>query len=342
MRKRMCFIIGIIVSYVAVTGCATKRIALDPSLTYYSRESLKNCEIKLPNNYNKENYRKLQLGVAFNAQGKKPGEISPEIVQTLSSRLQTEMAKLKRFTVFSAHNRGGVQFFQSLADVGDAKMLESTDMKALDLILSASITLSKEKHERDNDDLIIYEVECDFNCEDVKSRQVKFAEKSTGRTARSMKISLTGKKMGGFNEADETQALFNASMKAISVASNKLGNYYPVGGRITAMLGERLTLDKGFEHGITKDMQMVLYTTISGVDVPLAIAEASPGTTTSNLTLWRWNEDDKYAYQIKKDIEKDSKWLDKNELYAVSYGMGTPPEWENAYKDSYDESMRAK
>jgi hypothetical protein len=44
--------------------------------------------------------------------------------------------------------------------------------------------------------------------------------------------------------------------------------------------------------------------------------------------------------EIIKEMKSDRHWLDKNELYAVSYGMAVPPEWENAYKDSFDESMR--
>lgn len=325
-----------------IVGCATNDLQLDPALSTTSRENLKKGEIKLPANYNKDNYRKLLLGVAVSDIGVKTGEISPGIVQTLSTRLQTEMAKLKRFSVYSAHNRGGVVFFQSLADVGDAKMPTQVNRRELDLVMTAAITVSKEDHKRYNDTLSIYEVECDFNCEDLKTGEVKFAEKSQGRTARKMIFSITGKKLAGYSDADEKQAIYNAAMKAIAVAANKLGNYYPVGGRITGMLGERMTLDKGFEHGVSGNMQMVVYAPVNGVDVPVAIAEASPASTTSNLHIWRWNTDDKNAREIIDEMKKDKNWLRNNELYAVSYGMATPPEWEKAYKDSFDESLRAK
>ena len=162
---------------VLAAGCSSDDIALEPTHATYSYEQVKDQEIALPANYNKNNYRKLLLGVAVNDIGVKAGEISPNVVQTLSTRLQTEMAKLKRFSVFSAHNRGGVLLFQSLADVGDAKMPDKNS-REMDLILSASITVSKEKTERKYDDLLIYEVECDFSCEDIRTGEVKFAEKA--------------------------------------------------------------------------------------------------------------------------------------------------------------------
>ena len=330
----ICFIC---VFSLVLTSCQTKKdIALDPTLTTYGKRNLKSGEIKMPANYNKDNYRKLLMGVAFQDPTIKAGEISPNISKTLSSRLQTEMAKLKRFTIFSAHNRGGVTLFQNLSDIGEAKMKEPVDMKSLDLILSGHVTVSKEKNDRYNDTLIIYEVEIDVSCEDLKTKTVKFAEKAKGRTTRRVFTHL-----GGFDENKEKQAIINASMKALMVAANKLGNTFPVGGKITGMLGgKRMTLDKGFEHGVGKDMQMVVYTTVGGVDLPLGIAEATPGSTTSNLVMWRWNTGDEYAAPIIKEMKSDRHWLDKNELYAVSYGMAFPPEWENAYKDKFDESMR--
>ena len=135
---------------ILVAGCSSDDIALDPTHATYSYEQVKDQPITLPANYNKNNFRKLLLGVAVNDIGVKAGEISPNVVQTLSSRLQTEMAKLKRFSVFSAHNRGGVVLFQSLADVGEAKVPDKNP-REMDLILSASITVSKEKTERKYD-----------------------------------------------------------------------------------------------------------------------------------------------------------------------------------------------
>jgi len=142
------------------------------------------------------------------------------------------------------------------------------------------------------------------------------------------KISLTGTRMGGYNQDDARQAFTQACLKAIAVIANKLGNYYPVGGRITGLLGDRMTLDRGFEQGVGKDMQMVVYAPVSGVDVPLGIAEASPADKTANLKVWRWNTEDQYASRIIAQMDEDLEWLQKHECYAVSLRMAVPPEWD--------------
>lgn len=315
-------------------GCASTNV--QPDLTqggrFGDRSMFAEGEIKMPANYNKDNFRKLLMGVVVQnvkidpVSGKQLASANP--AQGLSTRLQTEMAKLKRFSIFSAFNRGGVTFFKSLEDVGDANMSGEVNMRQMDLVLTLNLMLTLEKHERATDNLLIFEVEVDANCEDLKTHEVKFAEKAKGQVKRVEKISLTGSRMGGYSQDDVRQAFTQASLKAISIIANKLGNYYPVGGRITGLLGDRMTLDRGFEQGVGKDMQMVVYAPVNGVDVPIAIAEASPADKSANLKVWRWNTEDQYARRIMAQMNEDLEWLQKHECYAVSLRMAVPPEWD--------------
>ncbi len=332
-----------------LAGCRAPELSLDPTLTTFSRETLEDMEeIQMPANYSTQNFRKLQLGVAFEAKNgidKKTGE--PLVIsKTLSTRLQTEMAKLKRFTIFSAHNRGGVTYFQELSDVdGDVNLTETENVRNIDLVLSGTITVTKERQDRYNDTLLIYEVECDFSCEDLKTRTVKFAEKAKGRTARKQVLSYSGRKMAGYTEADEQQAIEHAAMKALAVVANKLGNSFPVGGTIKGISasGERMTLDKGFEDGIGTAQQCVVYVDDGGVDIPIALAEAIPATNTSNLRIYRWNKSDDDAEAFIDELEEAPRqFLKNNKVYAVGYGLSVPPEWEDAYKGSMDEQHRLR
>ncbi len=350
MTIRLTFLITLISGVILFSGCSTAPIALEPELTTYSRKQLLSKDIELPANYNTQNFGKLTLGVAFEAVGGvdkrtgKPLAIDPG----LSARLQTEMAKLKRFTVFSAHNRGGVTFFQQLADVdGQVALKEATEVRTVDLVLSAKIVVTKEIQERYNDNLLIYEVDCDFSCEDMKTRTVKFAEKAKGRTARKQLISLTGAQLAGYSEADETQAITQAAIKALALVANKLGNTFPVGGRITgcSISGDRMTLDKGFEDGIGKNQQCVLFVSDSGVDIPIGLAEAVPSDVTSNLSVYKWNTRDKDAKLYVRELKKDPKaFLNTFKTYAVGYGMPVPPEWDtdSGKGNSMDEQMRLR
>lgn len=333
----------------AVVGCSTPEVSLDPALTTFSRQQLEDMdEIKLPPNYSVENFKKLQIGVAFEAIGGEDKTTGAKLTinPDLSSRLQTEMAKLKRFTVYSAHNRGGVMFFEDLADVDpNAKLKEATNVKDIDLVLSGKVTVTKERHDRYNDVLIIYEVECDFSCEDMKTHTVKFAEKAMGRTARKQNFSLTGTQQSGFSQADEQQAILQASLKALKVVANKLGNTYPVGGEIKGISGsgEMMTLGAGFEEGIGANQQCVVFVEDGGVDIPIALAEASPKNNgTSMLQIYKWNTNSKDADPVIDELKESPRKFLKNgnKVYAVGYGMPVPPEWENAYKGSHDEQKR--
>ncbi len=337
MKARYLHVLLLTIFAVGLEGCRQSGIDIDPTLTTYSKEDLIRGPIRLPANFSTNNFRKLTMGVAFTDVGVKAGDISSDIVQTLSTRMQTEMAKLRRFTIFSAHNRGGVYFFQELADVGDANMsnAEAVQMPSLDLILTGTITVSKERQERYNHDLLIYEVECDFSCEDLKTKTVRFAEKAKGRATRSQALSLSGRQVGGFSAAsqeEEKQAIYNAAMQALAVMANKLGNTFPVGGKVTSVLpsGSRFSIDKGFEDGLGEKQQMVLFVDYSGVKLPLALAEAAPASNETSSLVYRWNSGDRDARHVIADI-KSGKWQN-HQLFAVGYGMPIPPEWENAYK----------
>ncbi len=333
-----------------LVACATPELDLDPTLTHYSRATLEDAPIEMPANYSTDTFRKLTMGVAFSSISgvdKKTGK--PLSISTgLSSRMQTEMAKLKRFTIFSAHNRGGVSYFQSLSDVeGDVNLAKPVDAKKLDYILSGSVIVTKERQDRYNDTIVIYEVECDFSCEDLKTRTVKFAEKAKGRTARKQILSYSGRALAGHDSSDEEQAITQAALKALAVMANKLGNTFPVGGRIVgaSSSGDRIQLNKGFEDGIGAKQQCVIYVDDGGVDIPVGLAEASPSSTTSNLNVYRWNDGwgQKDAQVIIDAYKENPKsYIRKNKVYAVGYGLSVPPEWDNANKGSMDEQLRLK
>ncbi len=318
-----------------VVGCATTgKDTVAPDRTkggrYADVNTFAQGEIKLPANCSKENFRKLLLGVSVQnvkfVNGQQYASSNP--AQGLSARLQTEMAKLKRFSVFSAHNRGGVTLFQSLADVGEAQLPEEVSMRDLDLVLTMNLMLTIQKYERYDHDEYCFEVDVDASCEDLHTHEVKFAEKATGEARRKEILSLTGKRMAGFSHEDVSQAFQQAALKAIADIANKIGNYYPVGGKITGMLGDRMTMDRGFEQGIGANMPMVIYTVVSGVNLPLAVAEASPNDHTANLVVKRWNNEDPYARRVIEQMNADLDWLQNHELYAASLRMAIPPEWD--------------
>ena len=120
-----------------------KKIATEPVRTHITQSALASKPIELPLNYNQKNFRKLLMGVDFNKVKVKTGHISSKFVETLSTRLQTEMAKLKRFSVFAIHNNGGMSTLELLSENGKITLKQPKRKTELDLLLNANISITK-------------------------------------------------------------------------------------------------------------------------------------------------------------------------------------------------------
>lgn len=336
-------VVAIALSALVLAGCATtETIDLGPRSVTFSREELmKRKDITLPPGYNADNFRKIRMNVFFESITGREKVVNSDgtlverelaASQNLGARLQGAMAELNRFTVRSDYNRGG-----ALAE--NIRKGEEDIKQDADISLSCKVTATKEKEKRYNDTLVIYEVDVDYSCEDLKTGDVAFAGHAKGRTARSQFVGITGRITGGFQDTpeNEKQAIEQAALKAVVEIANRLGNEYPVGGRVvgTTATGEKLTLDKGELDGIGANQMCVVFVNDGGVDIVLALAEAFPKKTgTSQLSVCRWNDRDKDAKPLLKMFKKDPKgFLDGNKVYAVGYGMPVPPEWKKGVDD---------
>ena len=316
-------------------GCSTTSVNDRPlPLKYYTRAELEDMDaVQLPSNYSVDNFKKLQLGVAFNVMSK-DGKV--KVDPALSGRLQTEMAKLKRFTIFSMHNRNGVKAFERVADLDESvKLDEAKDVKNVNLILNATMVISCDVHELYNDKEYVYTADCDFSCEDLKTRTVLFAEKARGVYGRKVRYSLTGQNYGS---TSEDVAVQSAALRALAIVANKLGNTFPAGGRVTSISGsgETMAMAAGYNEGIGAKQQVAIFLTEDGLDIPIAFAEAAPKNDgTSMLNVYKWNKGHKDAKPIINELQesprkflKNYKDEKKDGLYAVAFGMPVPPDWE--------------
>ncbi len=303
----------------------------------YGREELRKQPINFPPNYNTDNFRKLVMAVDFGNTA--CDGFSPEIGRAVNTRMQSEMAKIKRFSVFAVHGQR-LERIQALADVGQAKLAETTDMKDIAIMLSGNILMTLQRKNAGRKQVLTYGLTINITCTDLKTGLVKFSKDIDAKVNKRQTLSSSGRVIAGFNannQKDIEQVFMDVVVLAAMKLANELGNSFPVGGRITGMLDETLTLDKGFEQGVGGKMQMVVFTQISGVDLPLALAEASPGTNTSNLQIWRWNTDNQRVQNIRKQMQDDSAWLEKNKLYAVGYGMAKPSDWDKPMDHDLDD-----
>lgn len=311
-------------------GCETPSFYLNPALRTYSREDLeKVSEIKLPPNWNVDDFKKIVLGVHVTRGGNL-------IDHAFNARLQTELAKLKRFQVFSAYNIAGKKMFLDLADIGGAEIKEPSRQPDLNYILNVKLEIrqtmvpSPISYQR----IFRFESICDWSLEALSTQTVAESGVAKGITDRMQIVSNDGHPMGGFNPSTPEGAICSATMKAMAVIANKIGNLFPVGGEITGVScsGERLTLGKGYVDGVGKFHQVAVFARMGNsgkVAIPFALAEAMPAARDSNLHIYRWNSGNEDADIVIQEYRADPRgFLAKHKLYAVGYGMPIPPEWE--------------
>jgi hypothetical protein len=102
----------------------------------------------------------------------------------------------------------------------------------------------------------------------------------------------------------------------------KLYNRFLPGGRIVGILGDNMTLNKGTLDGISENEQMQVYTIINDTVLPLAYATAFPQAKKTNLQIWKWNEDNKFARHIIKKMQNDINFYKTGDIvYAISLGV---------------------
>ena len=155
-----------------------------------------------------------------------------------------------------------------------------------------------------------------------------------GRAVRSIFRLPSGKIIGGFSQKDESEATKQAAINALKVIANKLGNKLPIGCQVTGIRGSRFGCDKGYEEGFMGKQMVAIYIDDAGIDLPIAVAEASPGAhkTSGKIIVWN-NDQDEYIQDTIRQIKENPRFARQHDIYAVSLGMPTPPEWDNNYNN---------
>lgn len=310
-------------------GCSSSGPRINPNITVFTQETVADRPVELPGNYNTENFRRMTLATA-------PGTLrsnafSAENMQYMSLRLQSELGKVRRFSIAPLHGVD-TSMLQELADFGEIELPEPAEPTRVDLVANWNTNINAEEKIDGREKTITFVCTINLTCKEMATGKLKFTKDLDFRVTRTQETNRAGTVVAGFQyrEKADIQGLLQeiATQAAIRIA-NEIGNEYPVGGKITGMLGtDFMTVDKGTEQGIDKGMQMVIFARVGGVDIPLANASATPSGDSAQLAIWRLNTDNKYATKVLKQMEEDPSWLQKNQAFAVGYGMAMPPEWQ--------------
>ena len=307
----------------------------------------------MPSGFCRSDFTDLVMAVNIKASDKLPqrteaGESALPVDPALSTRFQTEIDKMKRFTVVALHGVDTENDIASVADMSSGNM-ELAEQKAplkINVVLQGNLVATKARAvvrgigNKPDKAQIVYKVYLTAVCKDLRKGTVAFSEVAVGKARPRVQTLVNGRPRGGFDEREQSAVVLEAAQNALIELCNKLGNRFPAGGRIIAISrsGETLTLDKGVNNGVGVGQQCVIAVDDGGVTIPVALAEAYPETDApkSVLKIWRWNESDNDARDIIKEMRSDPRgFLAKNRdcVFAVCYGISVPPEWEqNATK----------
>jgi len=327
-----------------MSGCAgtsgnTSGIQIDPTVHTVSKDDYTKTfgakEIELPQNYSTKNYKRLTVSAWF-FPNKTADAYADAPVETLSTMMETEISKLKRFTIVSRHlGQKGKLAEKNFQDMGTTdrktKMRFGKGINA-DYSLSGGISAVKEEYNRGGKNELVYIIRVDYQLVDNETDEIIEADMAEGRSIRTIMRLPSGKIIGGFSRNDEKDALAQAAINALKIVSNKLGNKLPIGGQVMGIRGERFSIDKGYEDGFMGKQTVVLYTSDMGIDIPFAVGEITPGKYKTSGKIFAWSED-KDIQDIIQKLQSNKNFIKENEVFAVSTGMPLPPEWENNYKD---------
>ncbi len=314
-----------------VAGCSGSSHQLNPNLTVYTRDTVADRPVELPGNYGTENYGRLVLALS-------PGSLTSNAFDEsnmgyMSLRLQSELSKLKRFSVVALHGVD-TSMVSELADIGELNLPEPADPATVDLVANWNMNIHAEEEIDGREKTITFICAINLTCTDMRTRKIKFSKDLDCRIIRGQETDRGGTVIGGFQyrSKSDVQGLLQeiATQAAIRIA-NELGNEYPVGGRITGLLGtDFMTLNMGAEQGIAKGVEGFCHEEGGGGVRGGEQAGPPSAVNTSQLSMWRFNTDNPYAAKVLQQMETDPNWLNHNKLYAVGYGMAMPPEWQTA------------
>lgn len=297
--------------------------------------------IKLPMNFDSQTSRTDELNMLVEFKSlrldttSKGNKIDIERNQLIVARsyLEKTIAYLKRFDVYMKSSTGDVFALSSeLADIGDVAYSEPVQRDKFDLYLQASLILGGEKTALyDGSDELTYNVSVIFVIADEKQSAVGRPIETKGVAKRNLiRDIVTGDYLGGFSPEQEGEAIKEAIVDAMKKALPAFGNEFPITATVQGVAGfdiNKMSIDRGSNHGITNDNQLVVWYKDAGVSIPLAYARAEAGKNESTLTIYKWDKSPGAKY-AQEQLSSDRSWFRQNPIFATSLGLSYPQEWE--------------
>ncbi len=300
----------------------------------------------LPQNYDTDMAFKdnIVLICSFHTKAPRSGQVN--LGNSLSTQMQTELGRIKRFKVyclFGDHTYRLAQDLASLGELGAPKITPPTP----DIFLTGEVVANVGKVKTNTgNDRSTYQVTAALQLMDQNRIQLWGRNIRGGKVARTTILGANDRVLGGFDpgsEDDVMKALEESARPILWTLGQTLGKEYPVTGAVTSKLGDRLVFNKGTSKGLSDSTQMwVWYRTKGGLAIPIGKARALPSREKSTLEVYQWNTGDKDAKSIINQLDARPDWMqdkagDREGIFATTAGLPIPPGWDPAriqYEDA--------
>jgi len=332
MKKSLVYLLATVISFVFV-GCGG---ASGVDVKSVGDSNADSTQIKLPQRYSVEEFKTINLVTQFE------GDASTKEIIDL---LETDIMKVKKFAQYARHfgDKASLRDEMHREDSG-AEIGTSMIAKKPDYVLAVKVNKTKTTQKlSDTKELVMFTIEVKYQInrerdkKNISSGVIKssakryklYSEKWNDRLRRSFYYQSKGHGFNGTEAQDDEDAYRQASRRASTTLTYRVGNSFPAGGMISlwreASGTHQIKIDSGINQGVMDNQYLVIYTQDSGMDTPIALARVeSLSEEGAILSLVKWKQDP-FAQKIIKSLQASGyKDATVKDFYAVAIAMPDP------------------
>jgi len=269
-------------------------------------------------------------------------KFDPNALQLVRIEIESLIARMKRFNIYSIYNVAGVEKAMELGDVGIVKEVDQTQIPKPDLFLNVKVTLNAETQDTANPEkgtakAVVYKISLFYNITDSNKKILDDTPDASGTlppTTTSRELVRTYDPMtkkwsflGGFDPSDkESQAAVIRSLMA-NINKGLVGKIaiaLPITREVTGLSPTKsaFAIKAGQKNGVFKGTTVIVWLRDGDFPYAIATAKAEPIDVSAKLNIIAWNDSDPDANIWIEKIKKDGFTNElKGKLFATTEGI---------------------
>jgi len=277
-------------------------------------------------------------------------KLSEQTIKLVNSEVEAQIARMKRFSVYSIYNKGGQDLAREMGDLGLAREMDTGQLPSPDAILNVEAMINTEENfdKTQAEKLVVCTATVVYNLTDSTGKILSDTQHASG-TIRTPKpegnqkledmknvrrivqrydaVTDEWKEVGGFDPRNPEVA--NALVKQtieepLKGLVGRLALALPVTTQVTGLNASKTTfaIRAGQKNGVFKGTKVVVWCEQGDFTYPIASTVAEPVMDKSNLKIVSWNDADPDAKEIIAKIKSGGIPDDlKDKIWATTEGI---------------------